>query len=411
MILHKLKDKKILIIGYGVEGKATHRFLRSHFPESVIGTTDRKDGSDYLGKQKDFDIAIRSPGVPKELITIAYTTATNIFFESVRGITIGVTGTKGKSTTSSLIAAIVRESGGRVHLIGNIGTPLLDGIMNKQGVDDYYVCELSSYQLDDIGYSPHISVILNLFPEHMDYHQSVTKYMNAKMQIVAHAKPTDFYVYNPQFPQLVHLAKITKARSLPFIETLPFPDGEIKLRGEHNKDNVRAAVTVAEILKIHPKVMRNAVSRFRPLTHRLEFVGTHKGINFYDDAISTTPQSTLCAIKSLPRIGTIFLGGLNRGYDFGALARAVVDAKIRNIVLFPDSGSVIEQLLKESGAVHMRILSTRDMAEAVRFAYQHTPAGYTCLLSTASPSYGVWKNFEEKGDLFKKFVVQYGKEN
>jgi UDP-N-acetylmuramoylalanine--D-glutamate ligase len=153
------------------------------------------------------------------------------------------------------------------------------------------------------------------------------------------------------------------------------------------------------LLKTHESDIKKAIKNFSSLPHRLEPVGTYNGITFYDDAISTTPESTIMAIKSLPQIGTIFLGGEDRGYDFKQLEKELRKHKIPNVVLFPTTG---KRILKSRKG--FKILETKDMKEAVDFAFKNTPKGQICLLSTASPSYSVWKNFEEKGDLFQKFI-------
>lgn len=412
MKLEAIREKKVLILGFGVEGKATFAFLKHHFPKMAIGVADQEEGPDYLERQREYDLAIRTPGIPNHLVTIPFTTATNIFFANAPGITIGITGSKGKSTTASLIHATLKEAGLSSHLVGNIGNPMLRelseiGEERSSKHDEYWVAEISSYQLNDIEYSPHISVILNLFPEHMDYHGSVNAYWEAKKRIVAKATPEDYFVYNPAYPELAALAKTTRARAVPFVETLPFPDSSIPLLGAHNKENVRAAAAAANILGVSREIMERAVRGFTPLPHRLEKVGAFSGITFYDDAISTAPESTIKAIEALPAISTIFLGGLNRGYDFSSLAETVLRYKIPNAVLFPESGRAILEACVKAGVRFRRVLETSDMAEAVKFAYTHSSPGTVCLLSTASPSYTLWKNFEEKGDAFQHWIREY----
>ena len=177
MKLDQLKKyKKILILGYEKEGQATERFLKKYHPTALIGIADQKIDPNYLDEQNKYDLVIRSPGVPKHLITKPYTTATNIFFGNCQGKIIGVTGSKGKSTTASLIYSILKNAKKKVKLCGNIGRPMLLELLKPMSREDIFVCELSSYQLDDIEYSPHISVITNLFPEHMNYHGSIDVY-------------------------------------------------------------------------------------------------------------------------------------------------------------------------------------------------------------------------------------------
>ncbi len=413
MKLIELQHKKILIVGKGIEGNSAAQFLARWVPSAKITSTAQEDGENYLDIQKKFDLAVRSPGVRKELLTIPYTTPTNIFFANTQGIVLGVTGSKGKSTTASLLSMMLREEGLPVRLVGNIGKPMLDALSDELVASFttpfYYVVELSSYQLDDILYAPHIAVITTLHPDHMDYHGGMERYITAKCNIIAHMHASDYYVFNDAIPELVRFSHATSARAIPFLKQLPFPDSAIKLLGKHNKDNVRAAATAAALVGVSPRTMERAAQAFAPLPHRLERVGEFHGITFYDDAISTAPESTLGAIEALPRLGTIILGGTDRGYDFCKLAKALAKICIPNIVLFPESGAQIKKCLQMYKEYHPMFFETSSMEEAVRFAYAHTPRGTICLLSTASPSYSLWKNFEEKGTLFKLWTTRLGK--
>lgn len=410
MIIEELKNKRILILGYGKEGRATEQYLKSILPEAVIDHADKSSDPRYLDKQKDYDLVIKTPGISKELITQKYTTATNIFFANCKSIIIGVTGTKGKSTTSSLIYHILKTGKKQAHLVGNIGNPALSELIKPYGKDDIFVMELSSYQLDDIHYSPHISVILNLFPEHMNYHGKVTNYYDAKKNIIARAKQEDYFLYNPKYKELKQWASGLHCHVLPFLpHSIPVSENDLTIQGEHNKENIQAALTVADLFHISKEDVINALKIFKPLPHRLEMVGTFHDITFYDDAISTTPESTIAALQTLKEVDTLFLGGEDRGYDFSNLVKVIAEKGIKNIVLFPDSGEKISALLQTKTLYLPRIFKTRDMKSAVQFAFTHTRKNSVCLLSTASPSYSVWKNFEEKGDLFKLYVRSYEK--
>ena len=412
MTLKELKGKKILIVGFAVEGRATLAFLKHFFPDKEIGIADIKDGPDYLEKQKDYDLVIKTAGIPRRLITIPCTTATNIFFANTKGTVIGVTGSKGKSTTASLIYSVLKAAGKKTELVGNIGKPMLDFLHGEDDSGTTYVAELSSYMLEGLNYSPHISVFLSFFPDHMDYHGGLEKYWEAKLNIVSHAGTEDYFVFNPVYERLLKLSKEIKAKPVPFVKALPFPEGIVPLLGEHNIDNVRAAVTVARILDIPDAVIAKGIRAFKPLPHRLENVGTFKGITFYDDAISTTPESTIAALQALTNVGTIFLGGTDRGYDFTVLAYELILHGTTHIVLFPESGARIRETIldvfKEKKQKLPEFFETSDMKEAVEYAYKNTPKGEICLLSCASPSYSVWKNFEEKGALFQHFVKEIG---
>jgi UDP-N-acetylmuramoylalanine--D-glutamate ligase len=396
--------KNTLLLGYGREGKVSERFLRKYFPRLNIGIADATQGPRYLEKQKKFEYAVRTPGLPKQLVTVPYTTATNIFFSRTQNKVIGVTGTKGKSTTASLIYWLLKTGGIRTRLVGNIGKPMLELLQHSLAPDEVLVIELSSYQLDDLEYSPHVAVVTNLFPEHMTYHGGLNNYFAAKKNIINRQSSRDFFVYNQKDKQLKQWARESAASAMPFVQKIPVSVGTTALLGRHNQENMRAAVTVARLFGVKDAAIRKGLQSFTPLPHRLQNIGTYKKITFYDDAISTTPESTMLAIETLKKVDTIFLGGEDRGYDFKALEKALRTYGVNNIVLFPDTGRRI--LKSERG---FNVLHTRSMQAAVIFAYAHTRPGRICLLSTASPSYSLWKDFEEKGALFQRWVKRYGR--
>jgi len=397
----------VLILGYGKEGQTTKKYLKKYHPNLKIGVADEKQGKNYLKKQNEFDIAIKTPGIRKELIKIPYTTATNIFFSKVLGknIVIGITGSKGKSTTSSLIFEILKMAGKNVTLLGNIGDPMLEILLNPVKKNQIFVLELSSYQLDDIKFSPDIAVVTNLFPEHMDYHGNIKNYYQAKKNIINSQSKNDFIVYNPENGEVVRWLKNYIGKAIPFSKNIPLEDGEIPLIGEHNKDNIKAAVSVARILNISDKKIKKAIKNFKGLPHRLELVGQFKGITFYNDGSSTNPESAILAIKALKNIDTIFLGGEERRFVFSELEKTIKNHHIKNIALFPNNG---DKMIKNKKGLN--ILKTRHMAEAVAFAYKHTQKGKICLLSGGSPSYSLWKNFEEKGKQFRLLVKKIAKD-
>ena len=406
--------ENVLIAGYGKEGKTSEKYLKKYYPNLKIGIADAKQSilrhgsgqENYLNKQKDFDIVIKTPGIKKELIKIPHTTATNIFFSQILGKNkiIGITGSKGKSTTSSLIFEILKKAGKNVIFLGNIGKPMLGALLNPTQKDEIFILELSSYQLDDLKFSPDIAVVTNLFPEHMDYHNGIKNYYQAKKNILNYQDKGAYFIYNPKNNEMTSWLKNYKGIAIPFAKNIPLEKKEIPLIGEHNIDNIKAAIAVAKILHISDQNIKNTIKNFKGLPHRLEFVGEFKGIKFYDDANAATPEATIMAIKSLPKIGTIFLGGTNRGYNFTQLEKIIKKYEISNIVLFPESGN---RILKSKKG--LKILKTKSMKEAVEFAYKNTPKGHICLLSCASPSYSLWKNFEEKGNEFKKIVEDLSK--
>ncbi len=404
MLLEDLKNKKILILGYGTEGKATEQYLKRNIPNTIVDIADQNIDENYLLKQKNYDLVIKTPGIQKSLVTIPYTTATNIFFANAVVQTVAVTGSKGKSTTASLIHHILKSSGKKSHLAGNIGNPLLSELLDSNNPDDIFVCELSSYQTEDLHYSPHISVITSLFPEHMDYHGGVIEYYKAKRRLIEHAGADDYFIYNPKYELLRTWAANAKCHTATMRAGLVLKS--INLLGAHNRDNALLAASVCSIIGIADEDIINSIASFNSLPHRLEHVGTFHTIQFYDDAISTAPESTIEAIKALSPIGTLFLGGEDRGYDFTALVKIIIEYKIPNLVLFPESGEKIERLLKENTPSLPNMYKTASMRDAVEFAYKNSPQGSICLLSNASPSYSLWKNFEVKGAEFQKYIKE-----
>jgi len=391
-----------LILRYGKEGKVVKEYLKKYYPKIKISGSTEEQGKDFLKKQGDFDIVIKTPGINKNLIKIPYTTPTNVFFSKVIGknLIIGITGSKGKSTTSSLIYYILRTAGKNVELLGNIGKPMLERLLRPVNKGTIFVLELSSFQLDDIAFSPNIAVVTNLFPEHMDFHGGKEKYYQAKKNIINFQDANDYFVYNPKNNITKRWLKEYRWNAVPFLKN----NFATSLVGEHNQDNIRAAVAVAQIIGIKDSIIKKVVKSFKSLPHRLEFVGEFKGIKFYDDAISTTPESTIMAIASLKDVDTIFLGGQDRGYNFSQLEKVIKKYHIRNIVLFPDSGK--KMITSKKG---FNIKHTSSMEDAVQFAYKNTKKGSVCLLSCASPSYSLWKNFNEKGDQFEKFVNSFSR--
>lgn len=409
MTLAELEQyKNILILGYGKEGRSTEAYLKKHLPHAHIFTADKSDGEHYLAKQKEADLVVRSPGVRLELMSQKWTTATNIFFHTFPGKTVGVTGTKGKSTTASLTAALLAKHMQDVRLVGNIGKPMLD-ILDTATTDTIAVVELSSYQLADLYTSPHISLVVNWFPEHKDFHGSFDAYKRAKQNAVFFQQENDTFIYDPHDEEVSKWTTLTKARQVLYTDDFPFEPAKIRLLGDHNRRNIQGALTVARLFGVTDKEAAEALYAFQPLPHRLQNIGTVNGVTFYDDAISTTPESTIAALNSLGRVDTILLGGQDRGYDFNHLVEALEEKGVGAIVLFPETGGRIKHDLAKQDDYNPTLLQTESMKDAVAFAMNNSRPGGICLLSTASPSYSLWKNFEEKGDQFQKYVHELTK--
>lgn len=416
----------ICIIGFGKEGQAMLKALEATAWDGDVTLADLKEdfshpqhpvirGKEYLEQidAGNFDVIIKSPGVPPHPLFEKWgkklTTPTHIFFDSIRdsGATvIGVTGSKGKSTTSSLIAAILKEDGRDVHLVGNIGEPAILHIDDAKK-DAVFVMEMSSYQLMDLTVSPQIAVVTSFFPEHLDYHGSEEAYLEAKKHIARFQTPQDSVFFCANFSGCIEIAKEGDGRKIPFSEAdSPVTQEEISLIGEHNLSNIAGAYKVCESLGVHPDVAVRAIKAFKGLKHRLQFVGNAHGIDWVDDAISTTPESAIAALHALAgKVGTIILGGQDRGLDFTELSKEVVASSVTNVILFPDTGVRIRSSIESADpAKKISMHDARSMEEAVAIAKSVTKPGSVCLLSTASPSYNMFKNFEDKGDQFRKEI-------
>ena len=425
-MLENLKDKKILILGFGREGRDTFRFLRRLFPGKMIGVADRlkisdlrfkiKDkrvklhlGENYLKALKNYDVIIKSPGIPFKILPRTdlrkIASQTKIFFENCPGRIVGITGTKGKSTTASLIYKILKEGSVKAHLVGNIGKPVLSFLskdvqgrtLNRR---DIFVYELSSHQLYNLKKSPHIAVFLNIYPEHLDYYRNFNEYLKAKANITKYQTKKDFLVYNSGDKLVREIAKKSQAIKIP-------------IKGVYYDLDKNTARAVGKLFKIPKTTIEKAIREFKPLPHRLELVGTFKGITFYNDALSTIPETAILAMKTLgKKVQTIMLGGFDRKIDFKKLAKHVLKQKnIKTVILFPTTGEKIwKEILKESKGKKVHVpFFVNNMVDAVKLAYQYTEKGKNCLLSCASPSFSIFRDYKEKGNLFKKYVKSYGK--
>ena len=416
MTIQELQDKKILILGFAREGRDTLKFLQHYFPSKVFGIADEKEslpnlpkkkvkfflGKDYLKSIKQYDVVVKSPGIPLKKIrpllkkSQYLTSETDIFFSLCQGTIIGVTGTKGKSTASSLIYSALKNGGRKVQLVGNIGKPALQFLL-KQTPEDIFVFELSSFQLEHLTQSPHIAVLLNLYQEHLNHHGSFAAYAKAKANITNYQSNTDFLIYNKNDREITKIAKKSKAQKIPF-----------------NKKSVspflaptEPALLIGKLLSIPEAKIKKAIKDFTPLPHRLKTIGTYKGITFINDSLATIPEATIGALDTLGKnTATLIAGGFDRGVSITNLARRIEKSKLTTLILFPETGEAIFKALKKKPK---NILFTNNMKEAVRLAYLHTKKGNTCLLSPAASSFNLFKDYKDRGDQFKKAVKQYGK--
>lgn len=472
-------SKTITVLGLGKEGLATLKFIlgsASNNPftkDSKLIAADRKSleqmdevdrnfllnnpqielilGDDYLQKLlnkklDENDFVIKTPGLnPRQpeldklkMAGVQFTSATNLFFALKKGRVVAVTGSKGKSTTSSLVYAVMKEAGMNVELVGNIGKPALE-FLAADSPDKWFVFEMSSYQLEDFTGRPDIGLMVSFFPEHMDYHGSEESYYRAKLRLATQIKEGGVLIYN-QGSELLssYIEEMRKDLEKKALQVIPYNngqnsqvielgghlalelDGEIVLKdndwevkGRHNLENLLGVAEVARQLGISWKTLAEAAKKFKPLEHRLELVGEFKGIKFYNDSFSTAPESTMAAIEALAKLGleTLISGGFDRGYTYVKLVDKLAELQIKNLILLPDTGKKIAALIAERSDYKPQIVMASNMTECVSTAYQLTREGGLCLLSCASPSYNLFKNFVERGNQFKDEVRKGSKLN
>lgn len=453
-LIKYLEDKKILILGFGMEGYSTYRLIRRHLKDKKLYISDANPGvyekylelstdgnieiipqEAYLKNLDEYDVIMKTPGLSfKDLDTSKFIdkikSQLELFMEFVDVFTIGVTGTKGKSTTSSLIYDIVSKQRDDVHLLGNIGVPLFDEI-DKLTPNSIVVLELSSHQLEFAKVSPNIAILLNLFEEHLDHYKSYEHYINAKLNICRYQKPEDYFLYSIDNDCLKehienmgelkqHVIEIsfegnskvnnrdnivTRKENSALAENgeVLYTDSEVRqILGDHNFNNIMFAVTVAKIMNLDLKKAMEDIYNFAPLEHRMEFVGEIDGVKYYNDSIATIPASTINGVETLKNVNTLIIGGKDRGIDYTEFAEFLSKTDIEHLVCLPDTGWKIADMVVNEG---MEKHIVRDMEEAVKVAKKVTKRGMSCLLSPAASSYGFFKNFKERGNLFKKLVL------
>ena len=436
LILNRLRGKRILVLGFGREGKSTLRFLDKYLPGAVVAVADKNamegvtiSGEGYLEAMYDYDIVIKTPGISlKDFDTkdVEITSQTDLFLGQFHAQTIGITGTKGKSTTTSLIYHLLKSSGHDAILTGNIGIPCFD-IMEDIQPESIVVYELSAHQLEYVHNSPRVGVLLNIFEEHLDHFGSMQRYAGAKLNIMRYMGEDDTAV--------IHETLMEEAWSL-FVNNIVFSLFDIDdlvdrtalpLLGEHNLMNVKAALLACYAYGVDIRELVPYLYTFKPLEHRLEPVGTFGGVTFVNDSISTIPQAAISACEALGRVDFLLLGGFDRGIDYQPLADYLKEHPVPHLLFTGKAGERMMQLItKVPELVEGREGSTQkakvpepvegpvlsqysSMEEAFAYLAAHAKPGDVCLLSPAASSYDQYKNFEERGRKFKQLAEEFGK--
>ena len=425
-----IKDKKILILGFGREGRSSLNMLEAVSGASLIEISDKNpidsreahglrviSGDSYLDVLDDYDIVFKSPGVVLKKAAEEYkcdiTCQTEIFIKAYRDRVIGITGTKGKSTTSSLLYHELKSAGKDVLFAGNIGIPVFD--VNDQVKDNtIIVIELSCHQLEYAKTSPSRAILLNIYEDHLDHYGTREKYAAAKRNIFSHQKKEDLLLTTKETDlngeEVSRVEYITK-------ELLPFNNWKdiagVKLRGDHNLLNAAFVYRICKDQGLSDKDFMTYLADFKPLAHRLEPIGNFGGIDFYDDSISTTVMSTINAVESIDNASVLLVGGMERNIDYTDLVKYLLTSKLDTVICMYESGariySMLEKLTKEGKDSNVELVKLNDIEEAVKWVKVNASVGGACILSPAAASYGYFKNFEERGDFFAKVVADFVK--
>lgn len=429
---------KVAIVGYGVEGKASYRYWRDQGAEVTI--VDEREmsahdlpygasaitGEGSLRSLKEFDLVVRTASLDPSKLKVkkgAMWSATNEFFEKCPVDIIGVTGTKGKGTTSSLIASILEADGRTVRLVGNIGTAALE-VLPTIKPDDVVVFELSSFQLWDLQKSPHIAVILLIEPDHLNVHHGMKDYVAAKSNIRTHQGDVDVCIYHPTN---TFSAKAAQASNRGRAMRYGIPgDGAVyesegyfcqneqnicstdalQLLGRHNIENACAAISVAKAYGIDNRVIEKGLRNFKGLPHRLELVRRLDGVDYYNDSFSSAPAATVAAILSFESPEILILGGIDKGADFSELVSELEKRdNIKQILLVGAIRHKLEKLLKKAGISEVvQALDVQTMEEIVNIAKQAAKSGDVVILSPGCASFDMFRDFYDRGNQFRSLV-------
>ena len=414
-----LQGHRILVAGYGREGKSAENLIKKLLPSAPVTIATQvenrkwKDTADQWHDNWPFDLVIKSPGIPNFQFTILdfqLTSLTDLFLQVYGDLTIGVTGTKGKSTTASLIHHLLPGS----ILAGNIGIPLFD-ILDDLRPDTLVVAELSCHQLENIHRGPHVAVLLNLFQEHLDHYENYLGYKMAKFQIALRQQEGDHFFYctdNDELRDLVAHTPLSALHSALHPYSLHDITAEERqlldacpLSGDHNRSNALVACRVASLVTRQPlSTFHFPLSTFHGLRHRMERIGEVHGITWYDDSISTIPEAAIAAVRALGRVDTLILGGFDRGIDYSPLVAFLQEHPIPNLVFVGKAGRRIHSVTQSLS--HSATLIEDDYTKIVPWCAAHTPQGGVVLLSPAAASYDAFKNFEHRGDFFREQILK-----
>ena len=476
------KGKKVAVLGAAIEGMAVAKFLVKQGAKVTI--CDKKNdievvskcdfdtecrlGEGYLDNLTDFEAIFRSPGVRLLLPEIQaakhagveISSQIKLFFDLCPARIIGVTGTKGKGTTATLIYEIlkknIRSPQGHsplrddykkarhcegelgelaaipsVYIAGNIGTPAIE-VIGKLKPNDIVILELSSFQLQDLEKSPHIAVVLNVTQDHLDYHKDRDEYVEAKIPITKFQAPNDYAVINEDYETSRSFQKSTRAQAYGFSRKGQVKRGcfvrdgkiiwkdedqeitiantaDLTLRGKHNWENICAAACASILAGAEPKIIGKTIAEFPGLEHRLEFVAEVGGVKYYNDSFSTTPETAIAAIKAFDEPKIIILGGSEKGSDYTELGKTVAESNVKAVCLIGEMAERIANAIQNSkfkiqNSKFKIIKGCKNMKEIIKASRSAASRGDVILLSPACASFDMFKNYKERGEQFKQEV-------
>lgn len=440
---------RIAILGFGAQGKSALEYWSKgneitvcDFNENiqVPHGVDKQTGPHYLAGLRRFDLIVRSPAIhPRDIVAAnderilrRVTTVTEEFFRNCNAKIIGVTGTKGKGTTSTLITEILKAAGKTVHLGGNIGIPPLELLKDNIQEDDYVVLELANYQLIDLHVSPPIAVCLMVVPEHLDWHTDMKEYIAAKQNLFRYQDDEDLAIFNRASDFSGEVASVSPALKVSFEvppqgqspserngayvegETIYYDDEavcsvkDVALPGYHNLQNACAAIAATwEVIDGDKQAIANALKSFKGMPYRLELVSVVKGVKYYNDSLGTTPDSTIAAIQAFDQPKILIMGGSDKGVEYTELGKAVAESNVRKVVLIGETGPKIRAALESNGFTDI-IEGSKTMPDIVSAAEKVAQPGDVVLLAPACASFDMFKDYKDRGDQFNEAVRSLG---
>lgn len=433
---------KIAILGFGKQGLSAYRHWLK--PGNQISVRDLSEsievpsgveprlGPDYLKGLEQYDLIVRSPIVhPTEIVRAnsravleKITTPTNEFFKiSPTKNLIGVTGTKGKGTTSALTTHLLTSLGFRAHLGGNFGTSPLDMLEHKIGAEDWVVLELANFQLIDINYSPPLAACLMVVPDHLNWHKDMDEYIGSKQRLFVHQKASDKAIYFADNELSKRVVSVSKAAKIPYfaepgalvkdgyfvIDGKPIcKTSDTNLLGRHNWQNICAAITIVWQISQDAGTIAKSLKNFPGLEHRLELVKEIRGVKYYNDSFASAPDAAIAAIEAILAAKVVIVGGFDRGLPIDHLARSLKESEssIVKALVIGASGERLAKELNRVGFTNYEVLETKDMSDIVNQASKLAESGQAVVLSPGFASFDMFKNFEERGESFRRAVKE-----